>query len=302
MNQKIDIKIDNGYKLDRQMNMCEFMEFVDGIRDQVTQKCFSDIQNRVIRNFLYFYHYKELHGKDAVKKRIDIHELAVSKGNRKESKRRLQIWRCLDCGNYVAMFREIFCDIVEHLREEMHSGDNRYAPKLRIYPLASFTLLTFDGSDGIREIIESNEHLQDYHYHDVKYGVAPRRVSDNEWKKRGNAWKVAIGPDCIPENHGLEVHLFHLDTSRPEFAPMDQTLFPSEEEMIEQLLPTCDGITKVKGFPPSSEWKAWEKFSKSYPYRVWAEKEAVKIREKCNFVHTAGEFQDILYMSGVNYY
>lgn len=302
MYYKTDIKIDNGYILDKQMSMSEFMEFVDGIRDQVTQKCFSDIQNQVITKFLYFYHYKELYGNDAVKKMVQINEKPILKEDEASAKRLLQIWRCLDCGNYVAMFREIFCDVVDDLKEEMAAGNNQYTPKLRIYPLTSLTLLTFDGSDGIREIIEANEHLKDYRYHVVKYGGAPHGVSVHEWVRRGNAWKVAIGPDCIPENHGLEVNLFHLDTARPEFTPTDQTLFPSEEEMIEQLLPTCDGITEVKGFPPSSEWKAWKKFSKSYPYRVWAEKEAVKIREKCNFVHTAEEFQDILYMSGVNYF
>lgn len=94
-----------------------------------------------------------------------------------------------------------FKDSLDYL-EQKFKVNYYYKTKLVFVPYKNKMLVMYFGDPAYSHIIsDDTEHYLDYHYQNQTN--QPDDISDEKWKQREKDWNEVLGPDYIPENHGL---------------------------------------------------------------------------------------------------
>lgn len=285
----MSMKIYNGYILKEQLNMYELNKFMDELRKKVNLEGRKRIQNMVIKDFLYFYYYRKVHGADKIKEMVEktAEDLRVN-----------HIWKALLDGNWSKLFHKVYWRILKEIHEAsndqtLDSLKYDFSSELMFFPLRNKTLLMYFGYFDIEEMITDSGQILDYHYQNQT--DRPENISQEEWKQREADWNEAIGPDFIPINHGFSICLFNHGLIIPRYDPELEIEFPSEEVMTSLLRNTFESISEVEGFPDGdfsvSRWLDWVD---TEPYKKWEEKQNELIQSKCHFLRTKEELESLI--------
>lgn len=285
----MSMKIYNGYILKDQLSMYKIYKFVDGLREKATLEGRKRIQNMVIKDFLYFYYYKQVHGADKVKEMVEKTE---------ENLRVNHIWKALLDEDWSKLFHKVYWRILKEVHEAsndqtLDSLEYDFSSELMFFPLRNKTLLMYFGYFDIEEMITDSGQILDYHYQNQT--DRPENISQEEWKQREADWNEAIGPDFIPINHGFSICLFNHGLIIPRYDPELEIEFPSEEVMTSLLRDTFESISEVEGFPDGDfsvsrllDWTDTE------PYKKWEEEQNKLIHSKCHFLTTKEELETLI--------
>lgn len=285
----MSMKIYNGYILKDQLSMYKIYKFVDGLREKATLEGRKRIQNMVIKDFLYFYYYKQVHGADKVKEMVEKTE---------ENLRVNHIWKVLLDEDWSKLFHKVYWRILKEVHEAsndqtLDSLEYDFSSELMFFPLRNKTLLMYFGYFDIEEMITDSGQILDYHYQNQT--DRPENISQEEWKQREADWNEAIGPDFIPINHGFSICLFNHGLIIPRYDPELEIEFPSEEVMTSLLRDTFESISEVEGFPDRDfsvsrllDWTDTE------PYKKWEEEQNKLIHSKCHFLTTKEELETLI--------
>ena len=284
----MSMKIYNGYILKDQLSMYKIYKFVDGLREKATLEGRKRIQNMVIKDFLYFYYYKQVHGADKVKEMVE----------KTEENLRVNHWKVLLDEDWSKLFHKVYWRILKEVHEAsndqtLDSLEYDFSSELMFFPLRNKTLLMYFGYFDIEEMITDSGQILDYHYQNQT--DRPENISQEEWKQREADWNEAIGPDFIPINHGFSICLFNHGLIIPRYDPELEIEFPSEEVMTSLLRDTFESISEVEGFPDGDfsvsrllDWTDTE------PYKKWEEEQNKLIHSKCHFLTTKEELETLI--------
>lgn len=282
-------KIYNGYILKEQLSMYELNKFMDELRKKANLEGRKRIQNMVIKDFLYFYYYKQIHGVDKVKEMVE---------ETTENVRVNHIWKALLDGDWSKLFHKVYWRILKEIHEAsndqtLDSLEYDFSSEFMFFPLKTKTLLMYFGYFDVEGMITGSGQILDYHYQNQT--DRPENISHEEWKQRETDWNEAIGPDFIPINHGFSIYLFNPDLIIPRYDPELEIEFPSEEVMTALLRDTFESISEVEGFPDGDfsvsrllDWIDTE------PYKKWEEEQNKLIQSKCHFLTTKEELESLI--------
>ena len=173
----MSMKIYNGYILKDQLSMYKIYKFVDGLREKATLEGRKRIQNMVIKDFLYFYYYKQVHGADKVKEMVEKTE---------ENLRVNHIWKVLLDEDWSKLFHKVYWRILKEVHEAsndqtLDSLEYDFSSELMFFPLRNKTLLMYFGYFDIEEMITDSGQILDYHYQNQT--DRPENISQEEWKQ-----------------------------------------------------------------------------------------------------------------------
>ena len=284
-------KIYDAYIMNKQMSTYELNQFCDELRKKVTYTCRKMLQDEMVKNFLYFRYFKELHGDDKVKEMVE-----KTAENKKSAI--YHIWEKLLDEDWKALYLWICLDMLELLRKNREDAFFENIPdemncKLGIYPLEDKTLLLYFGNHKARAIIENDPNILDYHYQNQT--DRPEYITEQEWNQRREDWNQAIGPDYVPSYHGFMVNLFNSDEAFTLYDNRFELSLPTEEKMIKELRGTCRSIEEVEGYPgKNGTYGSWKKFVRTVQYKKWVEETNEVIKSKCHFLTTKEEVEKLI--------
>ena len=273
-------KIYDAYKLDKIYSMFEFDALMGKLRKDFRAKCIKDIEKKVLFQFLYFYHIKELHGKEYVKNKIKETE-------NKKGSFICDIWEYLLLEKWNTLHWMVTLNFTKHAEDESFTHDvYDFSHCLYVFPLKDKLLAMYFGRSENEFLISKNKYFSDYHYQNQT--DRPEYISEKEWERRIQDWNLAIGPDFIPSHHGFRVNLFDSSNIPPKVNW--NTELPTEEELVKALLNSCSCV-EVPGYPKNL--CDWIDFVESEPYLQWKEKKTAEIKEKCHFIREREELETL---------
>lgn len=267
----------NGYKLNSNYDLVGLNDFLTKLRKEVTKVCEQEIFDRVVRQTLYYYNFKQLHGSDAVQSMIE------RTSQSEKTKDRCEIWKSTLHNDWYDVYLKNYSKILISATSKDNFRRILQA-ELQIISVKDKILVMYFGDEIVRKYLETKtDYFSDYHYQDQT--DRSEDISESEWKHRCADWDKAIGPDYIPSHHGWSVELFDAENLVPLFSPYEGKYrfnFPSTDESLKLLRETMTSISSVEGYPQSDEYKQWVIDSNEL------------IKSKCDFVTTKEGFFRLL--------
>lgn len=196
----------NGYKLNSNYNLVGLNDFLTKLRKEVTKVCEQEIFDRVVRQTLYYYNFKQLYGSDAVQSMIE------QTSQTEKTKERCEIWKSTLHNDWYDVYLKNYFKILSAASKD--NFRRILQAELQIIPVEDKILVMFFGDVFVKKYLETKtDYFSDYHYQDQT--DRPEDISESEWKHRCAVWDKAIGPDYIPSHHGWSVELFDAENLVP---------------------------------------------------------------------------------------
>lgn len=287
----MSLKIYNAYKLKNEYNLFELNQKFDTLRAEINAICIKDILSRVIRETLYFYHFKQIHDDKVIAN-------VSKKCSGKDMLYMKRIWNAALDNDWFCVYVETYMHLIDEISKSAKSPfmDNYdYRCILQIIPLDTKTLVMYFGNQTCLTHIEAmSDFLQDYHYQNQT--DRPNNISKEAWSLREKDWDKAIGPDYIPCQHGFSVSLFNTDNIMPIFdlAQVKDINMPTVEEQLQDTRESLTSISSVIGYPSEFKPSEWLEFIKSDPYKEWVKESNKAIQQQCDIITDFNEFCNLL--------
>ena len=275
-------KIYDAYRLIGEYDLYSLNSIFDKLKKGVSEICNQIILDYAVKQTLYFYNFKQLHGEKGIKKMID---------KTSEKKNMCCIWKNVAEDNWQSVYVYVYLDILDNIKE----SPNIYGMnvKMQMIPIKDKILVMYFGNNTARDYLEETSYFEEYHYQNQT--DKPEGISKAAWNKRCKDWDDAIGPDYIPAHHGFGVNLYDVEYIFPTSDFKNRNInFPTEKYMLKELRDTLESIHAVDGYPKDVSYSSWISFTDTDAYKVWEKEANELIESKCRFITEKKDFANLI--------
>lgn len=257
----------DGYILDKNYSFMELNEIMKKFRKIAVNYCEKAILEQTVYQFLYFYHFREIHSdvriKELIEKAKDINDPLK------------KLWEYTLEEDWSGLYFQTHLYLAHEIDEfnrfpDIMNAEFDYRCELVFFPTKAGILAMYFGNDKVRYMLESTKYLKKFFYQNST--ECPENISEKEWNYRLETWEKALAPDYIPINHGFQVQLF--DTKHIMYTKdLSGIDLPSPETMINGLKGTS-GNGEASFGVAGEDWERIEITEPPYKYsdaRFYAE-------------------------------
>ena len=286
----MSLKIFDAYVFKENMDLGGLCRTVESLRETAGKAAGQSLSNLYLSEFLYYYHFRELHDDIRINGLIEITDGIQKK-----------IWEAAKDKDWNRLQDYVWRHIYENMQASCHTVtllnmEFDYSSRLQIFPLKDKILCMYFGNETAKKAVWDTGLLDEYEYTDQT--DCPGYISEKEWEMRYQDWKEAIGFDFIPANHGITAEL----TAPMELicrARLEDAELPKEEELINRLSDTCKGIEMVKGYPgsdasPSEFMDFLDPSNNLSGYKEWKGQAEEYVRKRCQFFKSVSDIEKLL--------
>lgn len=268
----------SGYIFDKDYSMLELKQIMDEFRKIAKSYCEKAILQKTVDDFLYFYHYREVHSDKRIQNLIEKLEMAQEP--------MATIWKYVFECNWPTLFSELQHYIRKKIDDfekypDILDLEYDYRCELAIIPTNAGILVEFFGNNDVEDLLGNSKYLKNFSYSNSI--DRPKNISEKEWELRMKTWKEALSPDYIPMNHGFLVQLF--DTKHIAYKKdLSDIELPSPDDLIRKLRNTFYGAEDLPNYPGNdSTMFDYTEFYNSKEFKIWQENMEKETRERCHF-------------------
>lgn len=221
----------------KQYSVAELNKMFVPIKGKIKEYIKELYEKYVVENFVFYLDYLQVVGKDEVE---SIWEKIEPYDYLKEHHKTIFGWLLEE--KYLNMCMEIYFMFIDECEDKSLIWRN-YDSSIQIIPYEDKLLAMYFGNSEFIKFINKCKFLTDFHYQNQT--DKPDDISEEEWKLRKDIWDVAIGPDYIPNKHGVNLKLSNIETG--DFAyivKMKKKYIPSMEERVNTVLEAKFYFTK----------------------------------------------------------
>lgn len=262
-------KIYNAYKFDKQYSMFEIMALFDPIRKQVEEAALTFRDKYIVSRMVYYLDYRTFFGVETVRKQIDKQK---TKSPRALAQK--EIWEILaedevdKCSLKHAIIRE-FEERTKAATASLTIADSDFdlSCQVCLIPMKTKTLMMYFGNDDLKEIVTNQSWLLDYHYQNQT--DRPKNITARQWNQRKKDWDIALGPDGVPANHSMSIHLLRTGMLpympfRPNFT---EDYIPDMPKRVREIVeciedpnaPETNSVSEIIEYMRSDAFLSWKK-------------------------------------------
>ena len=267
----------DGYILDKNYSFMELNEIMKKFRKIAVNYCEKAILEQTVYQFLYFYHFREIHSdvriKELIEKAKDINDPLK------------KLWEYTLEEDWSGLYFQTHLYLAHEIDEfnrfpNIMNAEFDYRCELVFFPTKAGILAMYFGNDKVRYMLESTKYLKKFFYQNST--ERPENISEKEWNYRLETWEKALAPDYIPINHGFQVQLF--DTKHIMYTKdLSGIDLPSPETMINGLKGTYKEEEHLPNYPKQGSIIDYMEFYKSQTFKDWQKNVEKDIRKKCHF-------------------
>lgn len=267
----------DGYILDKNYSLMELNHIMKEFRKIAVNYCEKAILEQTVYQFLYFYHFREIHSdvriKELIEKAKDINDPLK------------KLWEYTLEEDWSGLYFQTHLYLAHEIEEfnrfpDIMDAEFDYRCELVFFPTEAGILAMYFGNDKVRHILESTKYLKKFFYQNST--ECPENISEKEWNYRLETWEKALAPDYIPINHGFQVQL--LDTKHIMYTKdLSGIDLPSPETMINGLKGTYKEEEHLPNYPKQGSIIDYMEFYKSQTFKDWQKNVEKDIRKKCHF-------------------
>lgn len=278
----------DGYILDKNYSFMELNEIMKKFRKIAVNYCEKAILEQTVYQFLYFYHFREIHSdvriKELIEKAKDINDPLK------------KLWEYTLEEDWSGLYFQTHLYLAHEIDEfnrfpDIMNAEFDYRCELVFFPTKAGILAMYFGNDKVRYMLESTKYFKKFFYQNST--DRPENISEKEWNYRLETWEKALAPDYIPINHGFQVQLF--DTKHIMYTKdLSGIDLPSPETMINVLKGTYKEEELLPNYPKHGSIIDYMEFYKSQTFKDWQKDVEKDIQKKCHFFTDKNEIEKII--------
>lgn len=187
-------KIYDAYRVNKIVSINELMQILTEIRSEIEEKAKEDMAFKVAGKIQYYKDLYKYYGEEIFTQITDKHVLEMLSFIKNNKSNNRLFWE-----EYPAFIEELKNDPYEHTKAT-----------LQVIPCDERILAMYFGPREYISFVSKNKSFEDYHYQNQV--DKPKEITEEEWDERKNNWEKAIGPDYVPNRHGLTFTLLDYDS------------------------------------------------------------------------------------------